>query len=49
MNTVVLSIAAGIAEIGGCFAFWSWLRRYSGPHNRYGYRGTQIGENVEAK
>ena len=26
MNTVIIYITAAIAEIGGCFAFWSWLR-----------------------
>ncbi|GJL52995.1 MAG: UPF0060 membrane protein [Nitrospirales bacterium] len=26
MNTVGLYIGAAIAEIGGCFAFWMWLR-----------------------
>jgi small multidrug resistance family-3 protein len=26
MRTALVSIAAAIAEIGGCFAFWGWLR-----------------------
>ena len=26
MNTVVIYIMAAVAEIGGCFAFWTWLR-----------------------
>lgn len=26
MQTAVAFIVAAIAEIGGCFAFWSWLR-----------------------
>ena len=26
MNTVAVYIAAAITEIGGCFAFWAWLR-----------------------
>lgn len=29
-NLVVFCVAA-ILEIGGCFAFWSWLRRGSSP------------------
>ena len=26
MKTTLAYIAAAIAEIGGCFAFWAWLR-----------------------
>ncbi len=26
MSSFILYIAAAIAEIGGCFAFWTWLR-----------------------
>lgn len=26
MRTALLYIAAALAEIAGCFAFWSWLR-----------------------
>ncbi len=26
MKSVILYIAAAVAEIGGCFAFWGWLR-----------------------
>jgi len=26
LNTVVIYIGSAIAEIGGCFAFWMWLR-----------------------
>jgi small multidrug resistance family-3 protein len=26
MRTVALYIAAAAAEIGGCYAFWAWLR-----------------------
>ena len=31
MNTVVIYISAAIAEIGGCFAFWTWLRLGRSP------------------
>jgi len=31
MNTVAIYIAAAIAEIGGCFAFWTWLRLGRSP------------------
>ena len=31
MNTVAIYIAATITEIGGCFAFWSWLRLGRSP------------------
>jgi len=31
MNTVALYITAAIAEIGGCFAFWTWLRLGRSP------------------
>ena len=31
MNTVVIYITAAIAEIGGCFAFWAWLRLGRSP------------------
>jgi len=26
MPTLALYVAAALAEIGGCFAFWAWLR-----------------------
>jgi small multidrug resistance family-3 protein len=26
MNTALIYIIAAVAEIGGCFAFWAWLR-----------------------
>jgi|GEM_PF-3122087 len=26
MTTIAVYIGAAIAEIGGCFAFWMWLR-----------------------
>jgi small multidrug resistance family-3 protein len=26
VNSILAFIAAAIAEIGGCFAFWAWLR-----------------------
>lgn len=26
MNTLALYLGAALAEIGGCFAFWAWLR-----------------------
>ena len=31
MNTVALYITGAIAEIGGCFAFWTWLRLGRSP------------------
>ena len=31
MNTVVIYIMAAVAEIGGCFAFWTWLRLGRSP------------------
>lgn len=31
MNSVVLYLGAAIAEIGGCFAFWLWLRLDRSP------------------
>lgn len=31
MNTVVVYIMAAVAEIGGCFAFWAWLRLGRSP------------------
>ncbi len=31
MNTVAIYLAAAIAEIGGCFAFWMWLRLGRSP------------------
>jgi len=31
MNTIAIYFAAAIAEIGGCFAFWSWLRLRRSP------------------
>ncbi len=26
MTTIAVYVAAALAEIGGCFAFWAWLR-----------------------
>ena len=26
MSTLFIYLAAAVAEIGGCFAFWAWLR-----------------------
>lgn len=26
MNTLAVYVGAALAEIGGCFAFWMWLR-----------------------
>ena len=26
MTTLLIYLAAAVAEIGGCFAFWAWLR-----------------------
>ena len=31
MNTIAIFIIAAIAEIGGCFAFWTWLRLGRSP------------------
>lgn len=31
MNAVVVYSGAAIAEIGGCFAFWMWLRLNRSP------------------
>jgi small multidrug resistance family-3 protein len=31
MNTIAIYITAAIAEIGGCFAFWTWLRLGRSP------------------
>ena len=31
MNTIAIYITAAIAEIGGCFAFWTWLRLERSP------------------
>jgi small multidrug resistance family-3 protein len=30
-GTVVAFVVAAVLEIGGCFAFWSWLRRGGSP------------------
>lgn len=38
MNTVVIYIMAAVAEIGGCFAFWTWLRL--GRSSLWGIVGT---------
>lgn len=27
MNAVIVYISAAVAEIGGCFGFWMWLRQ----------------------
>ena len=29
--TALIYIAAALAEIGGCFAFWAWLRMGNSP------------------
>jgi len=31
MHTIALYIGAAMAEIGGCFAFWTWLRLGRSP------------------
>ncbi len=31
MNNIAIYVAAAIAEIGGCFAFWTWLRLDRSP------------------
>ena len=31
MPTIAIYITAAIAEIGGCFAFWTWLRLGRSP------------------
>ena len=31
MNTIAVYVGAAIAEIGGCFAFWAWLRLGRSP------------------
>ncbi len=31
MKNISLFIAAAIAEIGGCYAFWMWLRLHRSP------------------
>ena len=31
MNSVIIYAGAAIAEIGGCFAFWIWLRLGRSP------------------
>jgi small multidrug resistance family-3 protein len=31
MNTIAIYITAAITEIGGCFAFWTWLRLGRSP------------------
>ena len=31
MNMIAIYIAAATAEIGGCFAFWTWLRLGRSP------------------
>jgi len=31
MNTIAVYVGAAIAEIGGCFAFWTWLRLGRSP------------------
>ncbi len=31
MTSVLLYLAAAVAEIGGCFAFWAWLRLEKSP------------------
>ncbi|WP_306030003.1 YnfA family protein [Stappia sp. MMSF_3263] len=31
MQTIILYIAAALAEIAGCYAFWAWLRADKSP------------------
>ncbi|WP_447965303.1 YnfA family protein [Nitrospira sp. Ecomares 2.1] len=31
MNTLAVYVGAALAEIGGCFAFWMWLRLHRTP------------------
>lgn len=31
MNIIAIYIAAALTEIGGCFAFWAWLRLGRSP------------------
>ena len=31
MNTISVYVLSAIAEIGGCFAFWAWLRLDRSP------------------
>lgn len=31
MQSAIISIAAALAEIAGCFAFWAWLRLEKSP------------------
>lgn len=31
MRTVLIYLAAALAEIGGCFAFWAWLKLGRSP------------------
>jgi small multidrug resistance family-3 protein len=31
MPTIIVYIGAAVAEIGGCFAFWAWLRLGKSP------------------
>ncbi|MBM3560216.1 MAG: YnfA family protein [Alphaproteobacteria bacterium] len=31
MTTVLAYVAAAVAEIGGCFAFWAWLKLGKSP------------------
>ena len=31
MQTIILYIAAGLAEIAGCYAFWAWMRADKSP------------------
>ena len=31
MNTVSIYVLSALAEIGGCFAFWAWLRLGRSP------------------
>lgn len=31
MNAIAIYIAAALAEIAGCFAFWAWLRLDKSP------------------
>jgi small multidrug resistance family-3 protein len=31
MKTILLYVAAAVAEIGGCYAFWMWLKLQRSP------------------
>ncbi len=31
MKSIIWYLVAGLCEIGGCFAFWAWLRLHKSP------------------